>query len=157
LKLLKRKRKVKKLYIRGRKQKTDSILGKLLYQNFDFRYVYIFRDSNGIEKIGISKDSRKRLKQVDRSMRNISVKMLFEMKLFFAERYEKKLHKKYEQKWKPKRIGSGRLEFFDLSFFDVIFVKLYLIRIYLVQRTFILLMLSIFIFLIFKNYYYENT
>ena len=141
-----RKKKRNHIFSSGKKQKTDSILGSLLFKIFDYRFVYIFRDSNGVEKIGISKDSRKRLKQVDRSMKNLSVKMLFEMKLFFAEKHEKKLHHQYEKKWKPKRVGSGRLEFFDLSFFDVVAVKFYLIRVYLFQRLFIILMFSILLF-----------
>ena len=107
------------------------------------------RDSKGVEKLGISRNSLVRRKQVDDSMENVSIKLLFEMKLFFAGKHEKKLHRLYEDKWKPRKLGSGRLEFFNLNWFDVQAVKVKLIGIYLRQRISILTVLFFTIYFIF--------
>jgi hypothetical protein len=109
------------------------------------------RDSKGVEKLGISRNSLVRRKQVDDSMDNVTIKLLFEMKLFFAGLHEKKLHRIYEDKWKPRKLGSGRLEFFNLNWFDVQAVKLKLIGIYFRQRISILsvaFFLCFFLFLV---------
>lgn len=106
------------------------------------------RSSDGTEKIGISTNSKRRRKQIDDSLENESVKLLFEIKLFNAQQIEKRLHNDYSNQWKPKFKGSGRLEFFDLNFLNVAVIKWRLRKIYLIQRIKILLsiILTVFIF-----------
>lgn len=81
------------------------------------RYLYIGKtNAKGYRtaiKIGISKDSNKRWKDIDRSVSNSIEWPIFSGRVFFAQKLETSLHRKYSQ-YRVEFKGSGKTEWFKM-------------------------------------------
>lgn len=77
------------------------------------KHLYILRHKK-LYKIGISNCTRRRHKEISRSLRSTSVKLLFSFAFWNAERFERFLHS-YFQKYRVRHRGSGKTEYFKIG------------------------------------------
>lgn len=98
----------------------------MLKKLFDYRYVYLFRDtSNSDEKIGITNNLNRRLNEVDKAI-NGKVTNLYAKQVYFATLVESKLHRLFKDKNIKKKRGrknGGLTEWHRLNFLEVLVAK----------------------------------
>ena len=111
---------------------------RLLYALFDYRFVYLLKKGR-LTKIGISTNVERRQREIKRS--GTATKLITARRLFFAQRIETRLHRKYKQK--RRRIkGSGGTEYFYLNLIEKLKLRCYLAVVCYLQRFFVLLLLT---------------
>lgn len=88
---------------------------------FDYGYIYLIRSTRkgnnpkfSKYKIGIAYDLKQREQQVDRSINGSTERVIYAVRVFFCERYEARLHRKFKEHNFVFE-GSGRTEWFKLS------------------------------------------
>lgn len=121
--LLQRKRKFnyRTKYATSFSNGLERAWAKLLAVLFDYGYIYIIRSTRKGKnprlsryKIGISYDLKQREHQVDRSIDGSTERVVFAVRVFFSERYEARLHRKFKKNNFVFE-GSGKTEWFKLS------------------------------------------
>lgn len=128
---------------------------KMLFNLFDYRSVYLIRDKKKV-KIGISTNTKRRLREIESSQNSSGLKILASVSLFYARKIEKRLHSKYQAR-RVLHHGAGKTEYFKLTFFQVIAIKLKLRFIQFLQMISILFILSIIIIISCSTIIYLNT
>lgn len=126
-------------------------MSKLLFKLFDFRFVYFMRDTKSKRiKIGITTDIKRRKKEIESSS-NKNLRVIFARKFFFAQKLEKRLHKKLEKQRKPFESGCGKTEFFKLTFLQLLCLRLALAFRFVCVRSLLFLSLIFITFIIIKT------
>lgn len=105
---------------------------------FDFRKIYLMQTED-ICKIGISNNAKRRRREVDKSLPKNAVTLRFSVPAFFAERNEKRLHRKYgcgSHRWQKIGKDGGGTEWAKLNGLQRFCVRVDLVLIVLEQIFF---------------------
>ena len=115
---------------------------------------------NGRTKIGISKNSLKREKEIESTMQDgANIRLVFQIKICNAIINEKHLHYIYREKWSPLVQSSGRLEWFDLSWFDRQRIRLKMWAVWVIQslQNLILNFVVVMVVIVLVKFFFDNV
>lgn len=123
-------------------------------------YVYIMRKDKknlfSLErqyKVGISKETDRRLREVDKAVKGSSVSLVAAYWVIWPKKIEKQLHKDFERsrnRLKRAERGAGRTEWFKLSPFEILFLRWRLL--WLARRSVIIILVCLYIFILIVAY-----
>ena len=114
--------------------------------------LYILKHKK-LYKIGISNCTRRRHKEISKSLRSSKVKMIFSFAFWNSERLERFLHA-YFSKHRVRHQGSGKTEYFKLGIVRAFFLVMILrfVSVFQLMLTLIaFLLMCVGVFTIFTN------